>query len=103
MGDSESEKLCARLTGSVANKSANEFYQEFNLQKGTVFSEFYFKEMMQIYHFPGMELWPKVITSGLGNNQKADPHHRSTCPWFALSPLVPLHPNHQHQLKRGSS
>jgi hypothetical protein len=48
MGDSESEKLCAHLTGTVANKPVAEFYDEFNLDKGIVFSEYNFKEMMQI-------------------------------------------------------
>ena len=68
------EKLCARLMGTVANKPADEFYNEFNLNKGTVFSEFYFKEMMQIFHFPGMELWPKLTTSeDLGTKKQGKP------------------------------
>jgi hypothetical protein len=63
MGDSESEKLCARLTESVGDRPVDVFYKEFNLERPTVFAEFYFKEMMQIYHLPGMELWPKVMPS----------------------------------------
>jgi hypothetical protein len=63
MGESESKTLCAHLTGSVGNLVGAEFYQNFNLDKDIVFSEFHFKEMMQIYHFPGMEDWPKVIPS----------------------------------------
>ena len=70
MGDSESEKLCARLTGSVGDRRADVFYQEFNLDKPTVFAEFYFKEMMEIYHFPGMEGWPKVMSSRSAINKK---------------------------------
>ena len=62
MGDSESEKLCARLTESVGDRPVDVFYQEFNLEKPTVFAEFYFKEMMQIYHLPGMEDWPNVMS-----------------------------------------
>jgi hypothetical protein len=74
MEDTVIEKLCARLTGTVANKPADEFYNEFNLNKGTVFSEFYFKEMMQIFHFPGMELWPKLTTSeDLGTKKQGKP------------------------------
>jgi len=62
MGASESETLCAHLTGSVGNRPATEFYQEFTLDKGLVFAEFFFKEMMQIYHYPGMEEWPEVLS-----------------------------------------
>ena len=57
----EREKLCARLIGSVGDRPADTFYQEFNLETPTVFAEFYFKEMMEIYHFPGMEGWPIVM------------------------------------------
>ena len=61
MGDSESETLCAHLTGSVRNRPAIDFYQQFTLDKGLVFAEFFFKEMMQIYHYPGMEEWLEVL------------------------------------------
>jgi hypothetical protein len=70
MGDSESEKLCARLTESVGDRPVDVFYKEFNLERPTVFAEFYFKEMMQIYHLPGMELWPKFLSSGHGSGTK---------------------------------
>jgi hypothetical protein len=63
MEDSESENLCAHLSGSVGKMATDEFYKEFNLEGSTVFAKFYFKEMMQIYHLPGMELWPKVMPS----------------------------------------
>jgi len=53
MEASEREKLCARLTGSVGDRPVDTFYQEFRLEAPTVFAKFYFKEMMQIYHFPG--------------------------------------------------
>ena len=46
MGDSESEKLCARLTESVGDRPVDVFYKEFNLERPIVFAEFYFKEMM---------------------------------------------------------
>jgi hypothetical protein len=59
----EREKLCARLIGSVGDRPADTFYQEFNLETPTVFTKFYFKEMMEIYHFPGMEGWSKVMNS----------------------------------------
>ena len=62
MGARESEMLCAQLTGSVGNMPAIEFYHHFTLDKGLVFAEFFFKEMMQIYHYPGMEEWPEVLS-----------------------------------------
>jgi hypothetical protein len=62
MEDSESEKLCAHLSGTVGKMPADTFYQEFNLMGSTIFSEFYFKEMIEIYHLPGMELWPKIMS-----------------------------------------
>ena len=97
MGDSESEKLCAHLTESVGDRPVDVFYKEFNLERPTVFAKFYFKEMMQIYHLPGMELWPKFLSSA--KQQGIHP------PKFYLSlvcfgPPAKLHP-HQHKLKRG--
>ena len=74
MGDSESEKLCARLTESVGDRPVDVFYKEFNLEKGTVFAEFYVKEMMQIYHLPGMETWPESMNRHCTtNNQGSRP------------------------------
>ena len=74
MGDSESEMLNARLTGIVGDRPADEFYQEFNLVRPTVFAEFYFKEMMQIYHLPGMETWPETMKRhGTTNNHGSRP------------------------------
>ena len=59
MADQESEKLCAKLMGVVADVPANEFYNRFNLE-GHSFAEFYLKDMMRIFHLPGMELWPRT-------------------------------------------
>jgi hypothetical protein len=73
MEDSESEKLCAHLTGTVGKMSAEDFYQEFNLMGTTVFCEYCFKEMMEIYHLPGMELWPRMMTSDEGTKEKDRP------------------------------
>ena len=73
MGDSESEKLCARLTGTVANKAADEFYDEFNLERKAVFAKFFFRDMMQIYHLPGMEDWPKVLITPSATNKQGRP------------------------------
>ena len=70
MGGSESEKLCARLTESVGDRPVDVFYQEFNLQKPTVFAEFYLKEMMQIYHLAGMEDWLKLMNSRAATNKQ---------------------------------
>ena len=65
MGESESEKICARLTESVGDRPVDVFYKEFNLVRPTVFAEFYFKEMMQIYHLPGMEIWPESMNTSV--------------------------------------
>ena len=48
MADQESEKLCAKLTGVVADVPANEFYNQFNLD-GHSFSEYYFKDMQRVF------------------------------------------------------
>jgi hypothetical protein len=57
MNHLKEEKLCARLTGKVGKMSADTFYKKFNLLVGTnsVYSEFFFKEMLQIFALPGME------------------------------------------------
>jgi hypothetical protein len=70
MGDSEIEKLCARLTESVGDRPVDVFYKEFNLERPTVFAEFYFKEMMQIYHFSGMQDWPKLMNAHAPTNKQ---------------------------------
>ena len=59
------EKLCARLTGTVGTKSADEFYNKFTLTD-TSYSEYHFKEMKEIFNLPGMDKWimlHKTITS----------------------------------------
>jgi hypothetical protein len=71
MEDTVIEKLCAHLTGTVANKPADEFYQEFNLSS-TSYAEYYFKEMKEIFHLPEMEKWP-VRRSDLGTKEKDKP------------------------------
>ena len=48
------DRLCARLTGTVAKKADDEFYQEFNLINSG-FSEYYLKEMMEVFNLPGMD------------------------------------------------
>jgi hypothetical protein len=59
MADLESGVLRAHLTGVVGKKTAAKFYEEFNLIS-TSFSEYYFKEMMEIFHLEGMENWPSL-------------------------------------------
>ena len=49
MADQESEKLCAKLTGVVADVPTNEFYNRFNLE-GHSFAEFYLKDMLVDIH-----------------------------------------------------
>jgi hypothetical protein len=63
MGDLESEKRCARLTEAVGKMSAELFYKKINLTDKNIISEYFFKDMvMEIFHLPGMENWPKMIS-----------------------------------------
>jgi len=48
--DAVSKKLCACLTGTVARKSADNFYNEF-LLTNTHMCEYHFKELKEIYNF----------------------------------------------------
>ena len=68
MDHCDSKKLCARLTGNVGRLSADSFYQKFNLI-GTHFSEFYFSEMLEIFHLEGMDQWPEMHRDHLVNQQ----------------------------------
>ena len=52
----ESKDLCARLTGNVGRVSADTFYDMFNLI-GTHYSEFYSRDMLEIFHLEGMDQW----------------------------------------------
>jgi hypothetical protein len=54
MVDQESEKLFAKLTGVDADVPAIEFYNQFKLV-GHSSAEYYFKDMMRIFHLQGME------------------------------------------------
>ena len=62
MGVVESDVLCARLTGDVANKAADEFYKEFNLISKP-FAEYFFNEMKTIFHLEAMDGWPRLMAS----------------------------------------
>ena len=55
-----SKKLCARLTGTVARKSADNFYNEF-LLTNTHMCEYHFKELKEIYNYAPMDDWPKKL------------------------------------------
>jgi hypothetical protein len=55
----QSGNLCARLTANVSSLSPEEFYEKFNLINST-YSEFHFKDMLEIFHLPGMEQWPNT-------------------------------------------
>ena len=68
MDHQDSKELCARLTGNVGRLSADIFYQQFNLI-GTQFSEFYFSEMLEIFHLVGMDHWPEMHRDRLVNQQ----------------------------------
>ena len=59
MVDRESENLCAKLMGFVGKVPVDEFYQQFNLDGGHQFSEFYFNEMRRIFNLEGMDKWPE--------------------------------------------
>jgi hypothetical protein len=72
MGDTVIDRLCAQLTGTVAKKAADEFYEEFNLIS-SAFSEYYLKEMMEIFHLPGMERWPELLSPGVTKKRKKPP------------------------------
>ena len=62
MAAKESEELCAKLTGVVAGVPADQFYRQFNLD-GHSFSEYYFKDMLSIFHLPPMDNWPRTLPS----------------------------------------
>ena len=61
MADGESNELCGKLSGLVANVPVDQFYKEFNLDDGHLFSEYYFNDMKRIFHMQGMDLWPKTL------------------------------------------
>jgi len=69
MAAKESEELCAKLTGVVADLPADQFYNQFNLD-GHSFSEYYFKDMLRIFHLPAMDNWPKTLNNAVGKNTK---------------------------------
>ena len=52
----ESKELCAHLTGNIGRVSADTFYKMFNLIS-THYSEFYFRDMLEIFHLEGMDQW----------------------------------------------
>jgi hypothetical protein len=66
MAEQEREKLCAKLTGFVADVPAHAFYEQFNLD-GHSFSEYYLKDMMRIFYYQGMEHWPKTLPPPMGS------------------------------------
>jgi hypothetical protein len=95
MEDTESEELCAHLTRTVANKPADEFYQEFNLISSSL-SEYYFKEMKEIFHLPGMELWPKLMTlDSTKESHRSPPIYLSLVCFLGPSTLLPNSPNYK--------
>ena len=65
------ERLCACLVGTVASKSADEFYHEFTLTD-TSYSEYHFNEMKEIFHLPGMEKWVMVDKTVDGTKEEGD-------------------------------
>jgi hypothetical protein len=40
--------------------SPQEFYKQFKLINST-YSEFHFKDLVEIFHLPGMEKWPNMM------------------------------------------
>ena len=89
------DRLCAQLTGTVANKAADDFYKEFNLTSSS-FAEYYFKEMKEIFYLQGMDSWPELI-SPQNTKEKYRPipiFLSMVC--FSPSNISPNSPNHQH-------
>ena len=71
MDDALSEKLCARLTGTVAKKSADNFYKDFLLHNNSI-CEYHFNEMKQIVSFPAMDEWRKTLVTGENTKEQSD-------------------------------
>jgi hypothetical protein len=69
MGGLESETLCACLTEPVADKTADNFYEEFNLVS-TSFCEYHFKDMIKIFHLEGMDDWSILNSQSSGTKGK---------------------------------
>jgi hypothetical protein len=84
--DLESEKLCAHLTGNVGKMSAELFYEKFNLTDKNIISKYFFKEMMQIFHLPRMENWPKMTIV-------EDINEKDTRPQICFSLVCFMHPS----------
>jgi hypothetical protein len=59
----ESGKLCVSFTADVLKMFSEIFYNKFNLIGTNVYSEFYFKELMEIFHLPGMDQWPDMVSN----------------------------------------
>jgi hypothetical protein len=71
MDDALSEKLCARLTGTIAKKSADNFYKDFLLHNNSI-CEYHFNEMKQIVSFPAMDEWRKTLVTGENTKEQSD-------------------------------
>jgi hypothetical protein len=63
------ERLCARLVGTVATKSADEFYREFTLTD-TSYCEYHFHQMKEIFHLPGMDKWVMLDRTDDGTKEE---------------------------------
>ena len=103
MGDTVIDRLCAQLTGTVANKAADEFYQEFNLIS-SAFSEYYLKEMMEIFYLPGMERWPELLSPEVTKKKKLPPMLLSmVCFSPPASSILPNSPTNSRRAEIASS
>jgi hypothetical protein len=85
----------------VAGMPALLFYEHFNLRGTYSFSEFHFKEMIKIFHLPGMTEWSKLNSESSGTKGKNRPQICVSLVCFKPLPL-PLHHHNQYTMK-GSS
>jgi hypothetical protein len=67
----ESKNRCARLTGDVCSTSVESFYNKFNLID-TPYLEFFFKDMLEIYHLEGMDQWPAMCIHPQATKEQED-------------------------------
>jgi hypothetical protein len=75
----EGENPPARQTDDLSRKLLDKTYERLNLVHKN-YSEFLFKDMLQLYNLQGMENWPKmVIHPTVNKSEKEDPPRHVKC------------------------